>query len=1413
MRSGHSSDETTDPVDAAAFGCGRFWLPRGTAPDLSDDGFLFNPESVPLVFAPEFGFPFQALAHFPVLALLGEPGMGKSTVLKQEVRRLEAATQENADRFLRVDLAACGTDVLVCQKVFESRTLKSWRKSKARLHLFLDGFDTCMQHVETLVALLLERFEQEPRDRLSLRIACRTTEWPADLEEGLRRLWHQQAIDIYELAALRRDDVRKIAKAALVSGEDFLAEVDRVGAAQFANRPITLRFLLNSFRTGKGLPKQRNDLYREGCLILCDEWRDDLRRSMRSQRFSSGLRFAVASRFAAVSVFSRRTAIWTAARRDAMPGGDVRIDELRGDPERFEREITEVTPEVARETIATGLFQSLGPGRLGFSHQTYAEFLAAQYLVDHRVPVPKMLDLILDADGSGKVVPQLRETAAWLAAMVPEVRAAILSTDAEALFVSDTPPTSELDRRDLVRQILRLYDSSELYDEHIVWRVGSRQDGARLNYPELAEDLRPYLRDKSRGIIVRRVAILLAELTRQTMLRQELVETALDEEDDHDLRVMAGEAVEKIGDDAAKAALRALLKGNLDDDEDDGLRGRALAATWPSHLTAQELFTALTPPKQSHFTSPYHRFLRSDFTGRLQPEDMCVALDWARMHATDRYVEVDSLAAAALRVIAAAIDCFDQPGVPERLAEILLMRAPLFVHHQLLSERLHANKPARLAISSIAIRKAPDCATARLLLHTGLIEIEDVLFLLSELEEQSSSDVQERIAALIADLLFWALEKQTELFDTVFTSAQGNPILANALRPFMNAVGLGSPEAERQRLDYQVQNQQQDEKAAAASPPPQIHDLIATFDNKDHTIFGKICFRLGGRSPRWDCPDGDVPPGWQSLEPEQQALLLTAAQSYLDGFRVANLVWLRSGEFRSCVGYGWWALLLLSMKAPTVFDSLSDDVWKRWMLSAFGYPAPNSLTDEKHARVIKTAYRRSPKQFLKVLDLLIKVQNKNWGDVFILDRVTPIWDEKVADLLRSWLEDRVTLKPRAFRRLLNCLIKAGDSAARNLATDIVRQVTPTTTADLDKPVMAAFELLEHDPPAAWDLVWPIIQANAAFGKGVLGMLAADPYGSTIAQIGSRLDERQLADLYIWLMRHGEAPGTKDEDAGKMTPRRALALLGRSVLHNLSNRGTTAASAEISRIDQAEPIEGVHRILKSANELVRQNTWQPLSPADFLSTVLDADADPKSRLADNAQTLVDRSSGTEAGPPPSHVFRQRGDQWLLAFAGKAVTVRHLVGFNYIVQLLRSPRKEIEALALVPRSTNGAIGQIVSPGLEVTDEQTIQQVKGVLDQRREELALLADAGSNGARDGNIKEEIQKLESFLRRAKGDGRIRKAGGTTNRARSAVTNAISRAKERIREHHPALAGHLDKTIRTGSVLVYLPDDPPDWEF
>jgi predicted NACHT family NTPase len=484
----------------------RFWCPRTGNINLSDRGYLYDPDSEDgYIFNPDV-VSFESIETVPCLVLLGEPGIGKTQTMKAERNAIDARVEQEGGQTLWLDLRSCGSDYMLFRKLFESTEFDSWRNGTYRLHVFLDSLDECLLEIRKLATLLIDEFKKYPVERLCLRIACRTADLPNVLEEGLEELWGEDAAGVYELAPLRRVDVIEAAKANGLNTDDFLHEIDQMEAVPLAIKPITLKFLLVTYkRTGKLLSTQK-ELYLEGCRLLCEETNESRRDAKRTGEFTADQRMAVAARIAAVTIFANRYAIWTDVDRGDVPDEDVSIRELCGGSESVNDDEIQVGVDTIREALdTTGLFSSRGPKRMGWAHQTYAEFLAAQYLVQRGMTLPQMMSLITHRDG--KLVPQLYETAAWLACMVPEVFQEIMRLDPEVLLRSDVATADTKDRAALVKSLLILYDEEKSFDHD--WAI--RGQYQKLAHPGLAEQLRPYICDSAKNDVVRRVAINIAE--------------------------------------------------------------------------------------------------------------------------------------------------------------------------------------------------------------------------------------------------------------------------------------------------------------------------------------------------------------------------------------------------------------------------------------------------------------------------------------------------------------------------------------------------------------------------------------------------------------------------------------------------------------------------------------------------------------------------------------------------------------------------------------------------------------------------------------------------------------------------------------------------------------------------------------
>ncbi|WP_324276656.1 transcriptional regulator [Blastococcus brunescens] len=191
----------------------------------------------------------------------------------------------------------------------------------------------------------------------------------------------------------------------------------------------------------------------------------------------------------------------------------------------------------------------------------------------------------------------------------------------------------------------------------------------------------------------------------------------------------------------------------------------------------------------------------------------------------------------------------------------------------------------------------------------------------------------------------------------------------------------------------------------------------------------------------------------------------------------------------------------------------------------------------------------------------------------------------------------------------------------------------------------------------------------------------------------------------------------------------------------------------------------------------------------------------------------RRGSVPARPTSGSVFRLEGDVRSVAFAGRTVVLRDLKGMRYLARLLGAPDREFHVLDLVAGEVGEAagIGADLGPVVDGQARAAYKRRLAEIDDDLDEAAALGDTGRSALARADRDYLLRELAGAFGLG---GRSRVAGSTSERARASVTRSLRYAVSRIAEHHPAMADHLERTIRTGTYCCYVPDSrvPASWE-
>ena len=1249
----------------------RFWIPRAGSFELWIDGFLSDPEKESR--GRTSARPLADLQDVHALGLLGEPGIGKSTALVEEHRRLSSLGASSKIVSVHVDLREFSSDGLLVKDLFERPEVLAWTTGDTKLFLHLDSLDEALLRVDAVANLIGRKLRELPRERLFVRIACRTAVWPElTLEQALKENWDADAC-IFELAPLRRIDAQAIVEAEGIDTKKFLEDISIANLQPFALKPLTLKFLIGIYKIEGRLPSNMADLYRLGCTKLCEEAnpsrRDASRRDARYLgRLNPAQRLCVAGRLATMTMLGNRYAVWTGAGMDT-PKGDIALSEVAGGTERVDSSEFSVDEVSVREVLDTGLFSARGPSRMGWAHQSYAEFLAARYLVTNGTSAKNIIRVLTHP--SGGMIPQLSIVAAWAATLNREVRRGFIETDPIAMLQGD----------------LNLWDThalsaltQSLLDAHESGRVPGPQYGmhrayARLAHSGLSETLRTALNDESNSPRTRGVACDIAKACAAVDLCGDLLRIALDEAEHPYLRGQAIAALSACGDETAWRALVPLVTGHSGPDPYDDVKGEALQIVWPKYVSALELFSNLPLPCPGHIGT-YVMFLTQEFPDALAIADLPIALRWAAGLGPRRLSHSFHLDQLRDKILVRAWDHFEHPGLSSVLLDDILTRVReqgTVFHdadhnaHEEFFAKVAGDRRRRHAFLQDACQRRLGVVDTNSLCRANILLPSDFEWLLA-----IAPGGTEHIGTLDEETLCNMVRSVVNPYDSanfelLFEAAQRWRRLWDQHKLWFEGVPLNSVEAEEarehERFRVEMRRSERSERPALDPPPAQrVQDCLLRFESGELEAWWQLnrVLTLKPDSTRYGFDQNYFivkMPGWLASDGATRTRIVRAASVFLRDATPEIEKWIGTNEYYLSDLAAYRALLLLRSERIELYDLLDASSWRRWTPVVVAIDRETGSDEAKiHDVICADASAHAPEAFANTVKRLIRIQraaNASGPQSITFPVLYKIEKCLTNPFLRESVYVELLDEANTFEQhaaLLQPLLEVGDVRAREHALALVADER------LDRrphAVRAAAILLGVCARVVWAKIWPAIELRPGFGAEVFLWFAR--HWRSLGHFDDELDEEARGALYIWLARtftYASDPKTAMGSGHYLGPRDMVRELRDGVLRRLVEQGSVAAVVALHRAMAELPeLDWLKFEAARAEEAMRRHTWQPLRADEIrrLTTskkglLIRGEEDLCEALVDALQRYEGELRGAQT-PVRALWDKQRGGEWI------------------------------------------------------------------------------------------------------------------------------------------------------------------------
>lgn len=1104
--------------------------------------------------------------------LLGEPGSGKSTV----ARILDSLGDQHVLEDLREHSEA----------TLESRIVEVLRQQPTVL--ILDSLDEWSGAMSRLAGIVRRRILPALASGLNLVATCRTGDVNAALLDVFRAAdksvggTGQDDSFTFYLLPLRRTDAEAFIEGRGLDSSKVLSKLTDFDAEALAANVGLLDLVCTTIEFDDGVLESREDLFASAVARALDLTVTDAAQAGSTAEPSKLIRIAQLA--AGVTLLGGKSA--------------VRVEGLcRPSEFPFEDLLSGWGSEAAtllddtRFVLASPLFTQFGPGARTFSHKSIASYLTARFLQASGLGAEQVVSLVMtppESDVDPAVIPQLRETCAWLLVLDPNRFGWLVDHDAYSLSRYGALIASPAVKSRIVKGLL---DSAD----DLIFKMNWSDSFAGLNHDSLGEQLNEALgaNEEPRAI----VALRILRDAYVVGLEDRLLSLATDPTTTFNARV---DAVRLLIREEQAELLVEHTEFLLGVDQNHEILGALIEGLWPKFWSTAELLGNLAKPDEHYFGS-YMMALKS-LPDAISLVDTAEILEWAnsqitlRMDENSRWLAELSQSILKRTTLAEALEI----GKPAMDAYWLVMRA-----HKSLPLTLTGNDPDQvLSLIRALVQERPTPENGIFFLaYAHDLDKVPVLHSASDdwLQDQAERSngatrrawlllLRNRLNPLLNATLerVWSLRDTPgwDLFAHWFEAVEIDSQLAEDMKE--------SAKARADLASYAKENAEEDR--FIASKLSEASEVCKTNPER----FWELAYWLdaGGPEIGTDLLESKNVP---MLGEGAQSRILDGAAAYLDSLSVQPLPEFERGLHSRPLYTACRAATTLLAHAPERLTEMDEGTWDALVVPVFTYPYhyvnPEVSAESVHEVVALLAEVVDVASLIATFEALLNLHDAAEERFPGLELAKHFTGDEWASFVARQFE---TVGPNNFEALSELAFKLAPEPALARCELVVRE--SSNPAQISEAVLL---ISNHLPSVAGGLFLELCERDLELAKSVtLALAPARRWQGTV--LGG--EPVQLARIYEKL----RALFPPEDDPSKfgfhtVTPAEDAGELRDSLLSSLIEAGTSEAVQSIRTLQREHAEWGLQSSWVRARERLYQSAWSPVDTPDLRRLVAEQHA--------------------------------------------------------------------------------------------------------------------------------------------------------------------------------------------------------------